>query len=39
MEKTGYLELPKCPGITEMPSKVTEMPNGKTQCPGKLVKK
>ena len=23
-----------CPGITEMPFKVTEMPNGKMQCPG-----
>ena len=33
---TGYLEveLPKCPRITEMAFKVTEMPNGKTQCPG-----
>ena len=23
-----------CPGITEMPFKVTEMPNRKMQCPG-----
>ena len=23
-----------CAGITEMPFKVTEMPNGKIQCPG-----
>jgi hypothetical protein len=28
------VELPKCPGITEMPFKVTEMSNGKTQYPG-----
>ena len=25
-----------CPGITEMPFKVTEMPNRKMQCPGKF---
>jgi hypothetical protein len=29
-----YIELLKCPEITEVPFKVTEMSNGKAQCPG-----